>query len=57
MRKMKRIRQKQKSKFNKCLQRNLADEYRRIILQIRLAETKTQELRLEEESVHENKHT
>jgi hypothetical protein len=49
---MKRIQQKQKSKFNKCLQRHLADEYRRIILQIRLSETKMHELRLEEESVH-----
>jgi hypothetical protein len=39
----------EKSKFNKCLQRHLADEYRRIILQIRLSETKMQELRLEEE--------
>jgi hypothetical protein len=54
---MKRIRQKKKRKFNKCLQRHLADEYRRIILQIRLSETKMQELRLEEESVHQNKHT
>jgi hypothetical protein len=39
-------------KFNKCLQRHLENEYRRIILQIRLSETKMQELRLEEESVH-----
>jgi hypothetical protein len=38
-------------------QRNLANEYRRIILQIRLLETKTQELRLEEKSIHQNKHT
>jgi hypothetical protein len=39
-RKMKRIRQKQKSKFNKYLQRHLENKYRRIILQIRLLETK-----------------
>jgi hypothetical protein len=50
-------RQKQKSKFNKYLQRHLANEYRRIILQIRLLETKMQELRLEEKYVHQNKHT
>jgi hypothetical protein len=37
---MKRIRQKQKSKFNKYLQRHLSNEYKRIILQIRLLETK-----------------
>jgi hypothetical protein len=54
---MKRIRQKQKRKFNKYLQRHLANEYRRIILQIRLLETKMQELRLEEKSIHQNKHT
>jgi hypothetical protein len=41
----------------KYLQRHLANEYRRIILQIRLLETKMQELRLEEKSVHQNKHT
>jgi hypothetical protein len=46
--KMKRIRQKQKRKFNKYLQRHIENEYRRIILQIRLLETKMQELRLEE---------
>jgi hypothetical protein len=40
----KRIRQKQKIKFNKYLQRHLANEYRRIILQIILLETKMQEL-------------
>jgi hypothetical protein len=45
---MKRIRQKQKNKFNKYLQRHLANEYRRIILQIRLLETKMQELRLDQ---------
>jgi hypothetical protein len=56
-RRMKRIQQKQKRKFNKCLQRHLAYEYIRIILQIRLSETKTQELRIEEESIHQNKHT
>jgi hypothetical protein len=55
--KMKRILQKQKSKFNKYLQRHLANKYRRIILQIRLLERKMQELRLEEKSVHQNKHT
>jgi hypothetical protein len=55
--KMKRIQQKQKSMFNKYIQRHLAKEYRRIILQIRLLETKMQELRLEEKSVHQNKHT
>jgi hypothetical protein len=55
--KMKRIRKKYKSKLNKYLQRNLANEYRRIILQIRLLETKMQELRLEEKSIHQNKHT
>jgi hypothetical protein len=32
-------------------------EYRQIILQIRLLETKMQELRLEEKSIHQNKHT
>jgi hypothetical protein len=41
----------------KYLQRHLENEYRRIILQIRLLETKMQELRLEEKSVHQNKHT
>jgi hypothetical protein len=41
----------------KYLQRHLANEYRRIILQIRLLETKMQELRLEEKSIHQNKHT
>jgi hypothetical protein len=30
----------EKRNFSKCLQRHLADEYRRIILQIRLSETK-----------------
>jgi hypothetical protein len=54
---MKRIRQKQKSDFRKYLQRHLANEYRRIIIQIRLLETKMQELRLEEKSIHQNKHT
>jgi hypothetical protein len=54
---MKRIQQKQKRKFSKCLQIHLADEYRRIILQIRLSETKMQELILEEEYVHQNKCT
>jgi hypothetical protein len=49
--------QKQKRKFSKCLQRHLADEYKRIILQIRLLEIKMQELRLEEEYVHQNKPT
>jgi hypothetical protein len=44
-------------KFSKCLQRHLANEYKRIILQIILSETKMQELRLEEESVHQNKCT
>jgi hypothetical protein len=44
-------------KFNKCLQRHLENEYKRIILQIRLSETKMQELRLEEESIHQNKCT
>jgi hypothetical protein len=47
----------QKRKFRKYLQRHLANEYRRIILQIRLLETKMQELRLEEKFVHQNKHT
>jgi hypothetical protein len=55
--KMKRIRQKQKSKFIKYLQRHLENEYKRIILQIRLLETKMHELRLEEKSAHRNKHT
>jgi hypothetical protein len=50
------IRQKQKIKFRKYLQRHLENEYRRIILQIRLLETKMQELRLEEKSIHQNKH-
>jgi hypothetical protein len=54
---MKKIQQKKKIKFNKCFQRHLADEYRIIILQIRLSEIKMQELRLEEESVHQNKDT
>jgi hypothetical protein len=52
---MKRIRQKHKTKFNKYLQRHLANEYKKIILYIRLLETKMQELRLEEKSVHQNK--
>jgi hypothetical protein len=43
---------KKKRNFRKCLERHLAGEYRRIILQIRLLETKMQDLRLEEESVH-----
>jgi hypothetical protein len=55
--KMKRIQQNQKRKFNKYLQRHLEKEYRRIILQIKLLETKMQELRLEEKSIHQNKHT
>jgi hypothetical protein len=36
MMKMKRIQHKKKRKFNKYLQRYLANEYRRIILQIRI---------------------
>jgi hypothetical protein len=55
--KMKRIQQKKNKKFIKYLQRHLENEYRRIILQIGLLETKMQELRLEEKSVHQNKHT
>jgi hypothetical protein len=54
---MKRIRQKKKSNFRKYLQRHLANEYIRIILQIKLLETKMHELRLGEKSVHQNKHT
>ena len=50
--KIKRIWQKQKRKFRKYLQIHLANDYRRIILQIRLLETKMQELRLEEKYVH-----
>jgi hypothetical protein len=56
-RKMKRIRKKKKRKFNKYLQRHPVDEYGKIILQNRLSETKMQELRLEEKSIHQNKHT
>jgi hypothetical protein len=48
---------KEEEQVNKYLQRHLANEYRRIILQIRLLETKMQELRLEEKSIHQNKHT
>jgi hypothetical protein len=54
---MKKIQHKKKIKFNKFLKRDLEDKYRRIILHIRLSETKMHELRLEEESVHQNKHT
>ena len=50
-------RQKQKRNFIKYLQRHLANKFRRIILQIKLLETKMQELRLEEKYVHQNKHT
>jgi hypothetical protein len=46
-----------KDQVQQVLQKHLADEYRRIILQIRLSKTKTQGLRLEEEFVHQNKHT
>jgi hypothetical protein len=55
--KTKRIQQNYKSKFNKYLQRHLENEYKRIIFQIILLETKMQELRLEEKSIHQNKHT
>jgi hypothetical protein len=48
-RNMKRIRHKQKRKFNKFLEGHLVDEYIRIILQNKLSETKMQELRLKEE--------
>jgi hypothetical protein len=44
-------------KVNKYLQRHPVNEYRRIILQIKLSGTKMQELRLEEESIHQNKYT
>jgi hypothetical protein len=44
-------------KNNKYLQRHLANKSRRIIYQIRLLGTKMQELRLEEEIVHQKNYT
>jgi hypothetical protein len=42
----------EKEQVQKFLQRHLADDYKRIILQIKLSEIKMHELRLQEESIH-----
>jgi hypothetical protein len=46
-----------KEKVQQVSSKQPVNEYKRIILQIKLLETKMQEFRLEEESVHQNKHT
>jgi hypothetical protein len=49
------MKKKRKNKnIFKYLQRHLEDEYRRIIHQIRLSGIKMQELKLEEEFIHQN---
>jgi hypothetical protein len=48
------MKKRKNRKIFKYLQRHIADEYRRIIHQIILSKIKMQELKLEEEFVHQN---